>query len=493
MRRFFTSSHPLATTTRTLVVVGLLLLTGAITALNVLDAVDLDSAQNIASTQERVIVVIRGAAWASGSLAVLILLISIGLAMRARRSMRRIADGAAQLASGDLSHRIPPTNDSELDLVVDGLNTMARELERMLRATQMQRSEQGAILDAINAAMIAVDCDLGLLRSNRTAEKLYGLAAGDRNRPLEDVLKEEVVHELIRSVLANGRGFAAEFDSQVLDNQRLNAVAERMFDATGRILGVVVVIENVTELRQVEQVRVDFAANVSHELRTPITNIKGYAETLELGDEVDEQQTTHCLRVIRRNADRLNRIIDDLLTLARLDQVPYTEEGESITISARQVVTEAIDRVMVDAREQGVEFNVACEDDLRVHTRGNLLVQALTNLLVNAVRYGPRGQIISIRAKPEENAVVFEIEDQGPGIPKEHLPRLFERFYRVDKARSRAEGGTGLGLAIVKHIALVHGGAVSVESQLDRGSVFRIEIPGQGMTLAHEPTGARSP
>jgi len=262
---------------------------------------------------------------------------------------------------------------------------------------------------------------------------------------------------------------------------------ERFLQANGTLLrgggdeegavGAVVVLNDVTRLKRLEAVRRDFVANVSHELKTPVTSIKGFAETLEDGALEDPEAARRFVRIIAGQADRLNSIIGDLLALSTLEQ----SEGESrLSLSEADVcdvLKVAVDVCEPRAQARNIHLSIDCATCLLGAVSPPLLEQAVVNLIDNAVKYSPEGSDVSVSLEEAADEVVISVSDHGPGISREHVARLFERFYRVDKARSRDLGGTGLGLAIVKHIAQAQGGSVSVDSTVGKGSTFRIHLP----------------
>jgi two-component system phosphate regulon sensor histidine kinase PhoR len=230
-------------------------------------------------------------------------------------------------------------------------------------------------------------------------------------------------------------------------------------------------------MRRLEDVRREFVANVSHELKTPITAIKGFVETICDGNDCQPEDTERFLKIVLKQANRLNDIVDDLLSLARIEQEDEHKEIELRPGLLAPVLQNCIDAGAMKAKEKDLTLIMQCDQEVSIAMNARLLEQAVTNLLVNAIKYShERGEII-IAASRTEAEVVIQVADSGCGIAREHLPRLFERFYRSDKARSRRLGGTGLGLAIVKHIVQAHGGTASVESELGRGSVFSIRLP----------------
>jgi two-component system phosphate regulon sensor histidine kinase PhoR len=244
--------------------------------------------------------------------------------------------------------------------------------------------------------------------------------------------------------------------------------------------GVLVVLGEVTRLKRLERMRRDFAANVSHELRTPVTTIKGCAETLLDGSLEELPEARRFLDAIRRQADRLAAIIEDLLRLSLVEQEDEKGGIELAQESVADILNTALQDHAGQASEKNIRILVACPTGLQARASRPLLAQAVSNLLDNAIKYSEPGGTVSLAAERLDQEVVIRVADQGVGIEKEHLTRLFERFYRVDKARSRKLGGTGLGLSIVKHIALAHGGRVSVESTPGKGSAFKIHLPDPG-------------
>ena len=266
-----------------------------------------------------------------------------------------------------------------------------------------------------------------------------------------------------------------------LNEQYLHLRGALLKNNTGEKTGIIVALHDVTRLQQLETIRRDFVANVSHELKTPITSIKGSVETLIQGALKDTNAAKQFLEITSRQADRLNSIIEDLLTLSRLEQGHSGEEGAGPIVfeeyPLHELVHEAIKDSDTIAKEKNISINEDCQKNIRARINPALMIQALSNLLGNAVKYSEPDTIVNVKVEEVEQELKISFTDQGHGISSQHLERLFERFYRVDTARSRKMGGTGLGLSIVKHIAQVHGGQVTVESKLGQGSTFIIHLP----------------
>ena len=431
-------------------------------------------------SKDNIRLIIVATIWISAFITAAFIILVFWRAYRNQGDVRSIVDGASRFANGNLKYRIAATGEIEWDRLAVSMNRMARQLFEQLRSMQAQRAQQRAILESMGSAVIALDGDHRLLSANRAAEELFSIDVSCRGRLLQEVLREPGLHRVVEIVLKSGTRENTEFESAILPGKRLSAIAEQLRDADLEPIGAVVLIDDVTDIRRLERMRSDFAANVSHELKTPITSIQGYVETLQEFDLHDQEQSRKFLGIIQRNAERLSVIIEDLLTLARLEEPEGTSDSDLQPVLVQAIVDEVVDRQRSSTAEHRVDLLIEVEEGLMVRTRGDLLVEALGNLVSNAIRYGPEGKPVLIRCarSPEQERMIeIKVRDQGPGIPDRHVPRLFERFYRVDKARSRAAGGTGLGLAIVKHIALVHGGTVSVQSTIGTGSTFTLTLP----------------
>ena len=257
----------------------------------------------------------------------------------------------------------------------------------------------------------------------------------------------------------------------------MQARGSALHDLEGRAIGAVIVLNDVTDFRRLEHIRRDFVANVSHELKTPVTSIKGFVETLLDGAMKDPFDAERFLRIIAKQADRLHAIIEDLLSLSKIEQ---SEDSDDIALQAgplRAVLESALNTCQTIAEERNIEVTLACDSQLNAKINNLLFEQALVNLLDNAIKYSEPGRQVLVTAGEVEDELTISVTDHGSGIASEHVSRIFERFYRVDRARSRKLGGTGLGLAIVKHIVQAHHGRVSVESSLGVGSTFTIHLP----------------
>ncbi len=401
--------------------------------------------------------------------------ISVYLTRRTTRQIDALTESAERYADGKLDREIETSEHASEELAVlsNALSRMASELKRRIDTSERERAELSAVLSAMVEGVIAVDREGKIITINPAASALAETGGKPAiGRTIFEVARHAEFQRFITEALKTGMAAEKEIT--------LTKDSDRIIKITGTPLpggaGALFVMDDVTRLRKLENVRREFVANVSHELKTPITSIKGFVETLLDGAMDDEEAKVKFLEIIKKQSDRLQAIIEDLLQLARVEQAAEESALELGEISLRQVAAAAIDGCFARAAKTRPEAVLECPGDIRVLANGALLELAIVNLIDNAIKYGGGGGKVTVSCKKEGACAVVSVADEGPGIPKEHLGRLFERFYRVDRARSRDVGGTGLGLAIVKHIALAHGGAVFVESEPGKGSVFSIRI-----------------
>jgi two-component system phosphate regulon sensor histidine kinase PhoR len=332
-------------------------------------------------------------------------------------------------------------------------------------------------------SVIAVDSDERVISMNTAAARLLGVERDSaKGRVIQEMLRNADLQQQIKEVIKTGVSMENEIGLLDGGGQKfLQTNIVSLYDEKKNSLGVLVVMNDVTKLRRLENVRRDFVANVSHELRTPVTSIRGYVETLLDGAIDNRADSIKFLQTVLRQAERLSDIIEDLLVLSRIEQEADHGQIKLETGDLCRVFDVAVETCQKMAEEQGVSILPECPASIRLRMNDTLLEQALVNLLINAIKYSRKGDSISISARLEEEVgdtvVKVRIKDTGIGIASNHLPRLFERFYRSDKGRGRQHGGTGLGLAIVKHIVLAHNGRVEVTSELNVGSTFTITLP----------------
>ena len=404
-------------------------------------------------------------------------LASYVLARRIAQPLQALRVTAERYAAGDLAQRPPLSDIEEVAALAEAMKTMARQLDERIQSLSHERAESEAVLASMIEGVLAVNNDEAIIRLNRAAAALVGatpeLAVG---RDLREVVRHPVLQEFVAAALTSEKPSEKDLLLYTPDERHVAAHGTALRDASGARIGALVVLNDGTRIRRLENIQREFVANVSHELKTPITAIQGFVETLLGNEEHKPEDVKRFLGIVSRHTERLNSIIEDLLSLSRIEQEESGSlEREDADLSLVAASAAQLCRTRANGKDIVIENRCTGPMPARVNTR--LMEQAFVNLLDNAVKFSPPGRLIVIGGAPENGGWKISVRDQGCGISAEHLPRLFERFYRVDKARSRQSGGTGLGLAIVKHIVKAHGGTVAVTSQLGSGSTFSITLP----------------
>ena len=423
-------------------------------------AADLDQVDSIVERAQRVV---TGAA-------LFALLIGTVLALAAGRSIAAplvtIGGAARDIAEG-ARPRFPHSGIPEIDRLVQALRQMHQQLGERFDELRREKAETAAMVESMVEGVVAADERGHIVTANAAARRLLGYGPSDPLPGLAELFRAKVAREVVNSVL----------EGRPVQDRELD-IDERAILVNGRPLpsgGAVLVMHDLTELRRLETVRRDFVANVSHELKTPLTSISGYAETL-LSDRPDTETTRRFLSTILDNARRMQRLVDDLLDLARIESGRWQPHPESVDVAsaALEAWTELADRAAARGVGFGVDVGAGAET---MEVDSGALHQVFTNLLDNSLRYSAPGGRIVCRSRVVRGGVAISVADNGSGIGHEHLPRIFERFYRADPSRSREEGGTGLGLAIVKHLVEAHGGTVHAESERGRGTTVTCWFP----------------
>jgi len=427
--------------------------------------------------------VFRGLAISSALAFLVALVVAAVAATWTARRLERIVDIAGRIAEGDLRARVDDASQDEIGRVAGAIDATARHLERTFAAVRSSQYQLETLLNSMQDAVIAVSAD-GLVQwANQPMDRLV---------PRRTRLQAPVV-ETIRDPDFLAAVKSATEAREVKTARATSIIPGRAFDVTAAPLpdgGAVAVLRDLTETERVEKTRRDFIANVSHELRTPLTSIQGYSETLLDNSSENGAPTREFIEIIRKNATRMSRLTEDLLTLARVESGETRFDIEPVL--PNELLHDAEESFREIARTHGIDLQIEELQAQAIHARsGGQSTQTLTavladreaihqtfaNLIDNALKYGASGGRIVLGARPVPQAVEFYVRDFGAGIPSQHLPRLFERFYRIDKARSRESGGTGLGLAIVKHIVRAHRGSIRAESELNHGSMFVFTLP----------------
>ncbi|PYM19142.1 MAG: PAS domain-containing sensor histidine kinase [Candidatus Rokuibacteriota bacterium] len=413
----------------------------------------------------------------AGGLVALVVAFGIGIfvAGRVTRPVVEMQAIARQMSEGHFAVRAPVASTDELGALARALNVMVARLREQIETLQGERAKATAILDGMVEGVIAVDGHETILVMNERARAMFGVGQGrGEGKPFLEVIRNADLHEIFRAGRSAGDVARREL--------RLSAPVERMLRVTAVPLrlgaeppGLVMVVDDVTELRRLEQVRTEFVANVSHELRTPLTAIQGYLETLLAGALEEPEHARRFLDVTFRHTERLGRLLNDLTDLSNIELGKVSLR--LATTALRPVVDSVLEIVAAKARDGSVALATDVADTLTVHADHDRLAQILINLVDNAVKYTPPGGTVTVLGSvADDERVEVMVRDTGVGIPHADLPRITERFYRVDKARSRELGGTGLGLAIVKHLVLAHGGELTIESEEGRRTTVRFSL-----------------
>jgi two-component system phosphate regulon sensor histidine kinase PhoR len=412
--------------------------------------------------------------WTGSGLAlVLALLLSNLVAKRLAADVLRLNDAALRMADGDLTVRTHVEGHDELAELGRGLDRLAKTLASTLGQLRAERDLQAGILDAMEEGVVVVDRQDRILRVNPAIRSMLLFGEDAAGKLLIEAVRHAQLHDLLQRVRREARPGRLEIDVPGLKPRRLLARASPMQGDDGRLLFVFV---DVTELRRLESLRREFVANASHELRTPIAAVRSAAETLRDGALDEPAAAARFVDIIDRNAQRLQALVEDMLELSRIESNQFRLRSEPVDLSTTVPLVLALFRER--AEKKGVRLEARFDPAASTLVGDSrALEHVLSNLVDNAVKYCARGSEVLVTTSAKGDRVELAVRDDGPGIPPEHLPRVFERFYRVDAGRSRDVGGTGLGLSIVRHMVEAMRGDVRVESEVGRGSTFVVTLP----------------
>lgn len=417
-----------------------------------------------------------------GALLVVGLILSFVLSRYIVRPIEVMRGAAGEFAKGNLDVKVELERRDEFGELVGAFNSMGRELQNRVGQLEASRREISTIMDNMSEGLLLVDAQGKVVLSNRAAADLLG--AGDEpleGHPLWESVRFTEVDELLGSLpeLHEPRRIWVEDRTHGSQRRVLAFVATPLFETAKGEQHAVILISDATEDQKLLEMRQDFVANVSHELKTPLTSISAYVETLLDGAADDESVRRPFLLKIQANSTRLSKLVSDILNLSRLESGVGDESRQHLDLN--ELARSSVGKHREAADEKGVKLTLHTSQEPAVAlVNEEDMMEAIDNLVVNAISYTPAEGTVDVHVRSTDQGLELEVVDTGSGIPAEALPRVFERFYRVDKARSRALGGTGLGLAIVKHVAIKHGGKVEAESEVGKGSTFRINLPAAG-------------
>lgn len=393
--------------------------------------------------------------------------------------LRSLTRAANSLAEGNYDEQVSSSSAHEVAPLVRAFNSMADKLNERIEVLSREENKVRTILAGMVEGVVAVDPYAKILHMNKAACEILNVSVDDpEGWHIYDVIEVEEVGELLRQTLRDGVERVEELKIMKADqDQVLKAHASPLRGRDGELAGGLVVLDDLTQLQRLERVRTDFVANVSHELKTPVTAISGLVETLIESEGMDEETRSRFLGKIRNQSLRLSTLVSDLLALSRVE-AQDEQQLELHTMDLRLTAMDSVRRAMVAAEEKDIQLHSQLPDDaVNVDGDEEALRQVVDNLLDNAIKYTQGGGAVSLSVEVEDDMAILLVKDSGIGIDAEHQERIFERFYRVDKARSREVGGTGLGLSIVKHFTASMGGVVGVESESGVGTVFRVQLP----------------
>lgn len=407
-------------------------------------------------------------------------LASLFVARRISRPIEEMTAGAGEFTKGNLTHKLALPDSEELSLLATTMNQMAATLNEKIKAVENRKTELEAVQSSMREGLIAVDLNEQIITANHSAATIFDHPISKiQGRNIHEIARDYDLQCFIKKALSVKEPMETDIILQRQEKRVYDIHSTALCNAGGERLGTLIIFHDITRIRHLENMHKNFAANVSHELKTPLTSIKGFVETLQdQMEEKDAAKEIEFLRIIEKNVNRLIALINDLMALSRVER----QEGATVELEVHdlnQVISDAVETCRMAHRNKtdAVEIETRCPENHSALLDPILMQQAIVNLLDNAVKYSPENKKVQIKMEKKENDIVISIQDSGPGISRDQQSKIFQRFYRVDKARSRDMGGTGLGLAIVKHIVKYHKGEICLKSIPGKGSTFEIKLP----------------
>ncbi len=403
---------------------------------------------------------------------------SFYVARRITKPLEQMTKGAIEFAKGNLNNRLAAPDTQELSQLARAMNQMAAKLAEKIQDFKNRSHELEAVHTSMQEGVIAIDNNEQIITINTAAARIFDFPAPTlKKKNILEVARNYELQTFIQRALSTHEPVEDDILIERGEPIVLNIHSTALYDTHKERMGTLIIFHDITRIRRLEMMHKAFAANVSHELKTPLTTIKGFIETLQqMLEDKETQNSETFLKIIEKNVNRMVELINDLLALSRLERL----EGTDIKFESHPLamLLEGVLHICQPwAEDKNIQITMDCSETIIVRIDPILMEQAIINLLDNAIKYNPEKTRIAIGVICQEGVVVIKVQDFGTGMEKEHLPKIFNRFYRVDKGRSRNEGGTGLGLAIVKHIIQYHSGKIEVESLRGQGTTFKISIP----------------
>jgi two-component system phosphate regulon sensor histidine kinase PhoR len=392
------------------------------------------------------------------------------------RPLTEMSRVAKAMARGDFSKKAAIHTNDEIGELARSLNLMSEEIKDKIGKVDSERAKLDLVLSSMFEGVIVTDSSEKIILMNPSLRKIFFVDTNPEGKKPLEVIRNTAVQDIVDKIIQGKQGLATEEITVSVPEEKILKVNGVPIVRNNEFEGAILVFHDITELRRLEQIRQDFVANVSHELRTPISSIKGYAETLLEGALKDKDNAKEFISIIYQDSNRLANLINDLLDLSKIESGKM--KMNFVPLDVASVTKRAVTVIENQAKVKSISFKLNLAPELpKIRADETRFSQVMINLLDNAIKYTPENGSVTVTAKVVNNSLQVDIEDTGIGISEKDLPRIFERFYRVDKARSRELGGTGLGLSIVKHIVQAHSGQVWVKSELGLGSTFSFTIP----------------
>jgi len=396
---------------------------------------------------------------------------------RELKPLDEVSTFAQKIATGKFGSELTMIREDEIGELVESLNQMSRQLKTFFNEMDHKNSELTSILSSMNHGVIAIDDENYIVHLNEAAKKLLGLSSQDdlSGKNILEVYRESFMYDLMVKLDETGMD-KARFESRLNDDQIIRVSVNPMIENKSEITGHIIVLEDITLVKNLEKMRRDFVANVSHELKTPITTIKGFIETIQENEIRDQETLDRFYNIIFEESNRLSRLVSDILVLSQLENSQGIQKEEEL-LNIRDEMHQIFDLLGIGAKLKDIELLFSGNENTKILFKPDEFRQMMINLVDNGIKYSDPNGKIDVHVDESDDQIAITVSDQGLGIPKKDIDRIFERFYRVDKSRSKEKGGTGLGLAIVKHIIINNNGTISVESRVGTGTTFYLSFP----------------